>query len=45
MRANADDFMPFISDSDEHMAGIENAEAGTNGEGVATSLQSEFVTV
>lgn len=28
MRKHADDFMPFISDSDEHMAGIENKEAG-----------------
>lgn len=28
MRTHADDFMPFISDSDEHMAGIENKEAG-----------------
>lgn len=29
MREHADDFMPFISDSDEHMAGIENKEAGS----------------
>lgn len=28
MRTHSDDFMPFISDSDEHMAGIENKEAG-----------------
>lgn len=28
MRKHPDDFMPFISDSDEHMAGIENKEAG-----------------
>jgi OTU domain-containing protein 6 len=31
MRSHADDFMPFISDSDEHMAGIENTEAGSQG--------------
>lgn len=29
MKSHADDFMPFISDSDEHMAGIENTEAGS----------------
>lgn len=29
MKQHADDFMPFISDSDEHMAGIENIEAGS----------------
>jgi OTU domain-containing protein 6 len=28
MRGHADDFMPFISDSDEHMAGIQNTDAG-----------------
>ncbi|UZJ54520.1 hypothetical protein CBS101457_003840 [Exobasidium rhododendri] len=30
MKTHADDFMPFISDSDEHMAGIENLEAGSS---------------
>lgn len=29
MRRNPDEYKPFISDSDEHMAGIENREAGT----------------
>jgi OTU domain-containing protein 6 len=29
MKSHADEFMPFISDSDEHMAGIENTEAGS----------------
>ncbi|PWN47547.1 cysteine proteinase [Violaceomyces palustris] len=29
MRTHPDDFKPFISDSDEHMAGIENKEAGS----------------
>ncbi|MCO5568889.1 hypothetical protein L7F22_022591 [Adiantum nelumboides] len=28
MRTHVDDFLPFISDSDEHMAGIENTYAG-----------------
>ncbi|CAO1618157.1 unnamed protein product [Jaminaea pallidilutea] len=28
MRDHPDDFAPFISDSDEHMAGIENSDAG-----------------
>lgn len=35
MRSHADDFMPFISDSDEHMAGIENKEAGTQAANVS----------
>ncbi|SNX86350.1 uncharacterized protein MEPE_05059 [Melanopsichium pennsylvanicum] len=29
MRTHPDDYKPFISDSDEHMAGIVNKEAGT----------------
>lgn len=29
MRSHPDEFTPFISDNDEHMAGIENKEAGT----------------
>lgn len=28
MRSNRDEYQPFISDSDEFMAGIENKEAG-----------------
>lgn len=28
MRDHPDDFAPFISDSDEHMAGIQNSDAG-----------------
>ena len=29
MRTHPDEYKPFISDSDEHMAGIINKEAGT----------------
>lgn len=40
MRANRDDFIPFISDSDEHMAGIENKEAGSEGGEKAMASES-----
>ncbi|EPQ28510.1 uncharacterized protein PFL1_03813 [Pseudozyma flocculosa PF-1] len=35
MRQHPDDFVPFISDSDEYMAGIDNKEAGHTDEGKA----------
>lgn len=47
MRTHVDDFLPFISDSDEHMAGIENEQAGQlptpSGEsGVAEKQKQHF---
>lgn len=43
MRQHKDDFAPFISDSDERMAGIENPEAGSQQSGNAEKqLESEY---
>lgn len=43
MRSHAKDFMPFISDSDEHMAGIENKEAGSQEESAASKQEGEWL--
>lgn len=44
MRSNPDDFMPFISDSDEHMAGIVNTEAGSkDADGVNQQRKSIYM--
>lgn len=40
MRRNPDDFKPFISDSDEYMAGIDNKEAGTTNSEEAQNSES-----
>jgi hypothetical protein len=42
MKSHADDFMPFISDSDEHMAGIENTEAGSPDDVDMSKQQREY---
>ncbi|CEH15393.1 OTU (ovarian tumor)-like cysteine protease [Ceraceosorus bombacis] len=43
MRANATEFIPFISDSDEHMAGINNDSAGTQGQDVEQRARKHFL--
>ncbi|PWN41921.1 cysteine proteinase [Ceraceosorus guamensis] len=43
MRANATEFIPFISDSDEHMAGITNDSAGTQGQDVEQRARKHFL--
>lgn len=45
MRSHPDDFMPFISDSDEHMAGIDNKEAGSQQVSDTSTQEGECGTV
>lgn len=42
MRTHPNEYKPFISDSDEHMAGIENKEAGTLDNEGAQASESEL---